>query len=273
MADSPGRVLPFLTTFHELSQVEPRPPRLCDVWMPGLQVMAARDDDCSDHCFYVAAKGGHNDENHNHNDVGNYIVYIHGRPLIVDAGVETYTRKTFSSDRYEIWTMQSAYHTLPTIDGVMQSPGREFAARDINYTVDDDQAQFSLDMAGAYPPEAHLASWRRVVTLKRQNRVKVLETYELLEPVQEITISMLTPCQVIPSVPGLLVLAESEITEGKMSGAGQVYFDPELLSVTTEEIPIQDEKLSPVWGSRLTRILFYQRTPPLQGSLEFTILS
>ena len=52
--------------------------------------------------------------------MGNVVVFVDGKPVIVDAGVETYTRKTFSAERYTIWTMQSAYHTLPTIvrDGV-----------------------------------------------------------------------------------------------------------------------------------------------------------
>ena len=29
--------------------------------------------------------------------------------------------------------MQSAYHNCPTIDGVMQAAGREFAASDVKY--------------------------------------------------------------------------------------------------------------------------------------------
>ena len=67
----------------------------------------------------LAAQGGTNGQSHNHNDVGNFVVYADGLPAIIDVGVETYTAKTFSSPRYGIWTMQSAYHNCPTIDGVM----------------------------------------------------------------------------------------------------------------------------------------------------------
>ena len=77
--------------------------------------MAARSKDGSAEGLYLAAQGGHNAESHNHNDVGNFIVYADGQPAIIDVGVETYTAKTFSSQRYEIWTMQSAYHNLPSI--------------------------------------------------------------------------------------------------------------------------------------------------------------
>lgn len=36
--------------------------------------------------LYTAVKGGNNLENHNHNDVGNFIVYGSGIPFIIDAG-------------------------------------------------------------------------------------------------------------------------------------------------------------------------------------------
>ena len=70
-------------------------------------MMAAREKPGSSEGLYVAAEGGHNAQSHNHNDVGNVIVFADGRPVLVDAGVEEYTSKTFSSRRYEIWTMQS----------------------------------------------------------------------------------------------------------------------------------------------------------------------
>ena len=105
--------------------------------MPGIQVMAARVEEGSAQGLYLAAQGGHNAESHNHNDVGNFLIYADGQPAIIDVGVETYSAKTFSSKRYEIWTMQSAYHNLPTIDGVMQSAGRQFAASAVEYHADD----------------------------------------------------------------------------------------------------------------------------------------
>jgi hypothetical protein len=109
--------------------IDPVPPLPRDVWLPEIQVMLARDQVGSSERLCLAAKGGHNAESHNYNDVGNFIVYIDGKPAIVDAGVETYTRKTFSAERYTIWPMQSGYHSLlPTVDGLMQSPGRAFAA-------------------------------------------------------------------------------------------------------------------------------------------------
>lgn len=273
LSAAPGRALPTLFTLHDLVKTEPQQPRLRDVWLPDLQVMTARDDSCSNRCFYLAVKGGHNDESHNHNDVGQFIIYINGRPVIVDAGVETYTRKTFSPDRYEIWTMQSAYHSLPTIDGVMQKAGRSYSAQEVRYKVDEDFAQISLELAGAYPSEANLKSWQRTVTLQRRERVEVQETFELLKPVAEITLSLITPCFVVSSAPGLLVLGEARLPDNRLTGTAQVYYEPQLLHVSTEDIPIDDERLSPIWGDRLTRILFHMTNPPLSGKVDLQFFS
>ena len=48
-----------------------------DVWLPDIQVAAAREKTGSCNGLYLAVKGGHNDENHNHNDVGNFTGQTH----------------------------------------------------------------------------------------------------------------------------------------------------------------------------------------------------
>ena len=71
-------------------------------YLPGIQIVAMREQPRSDKGLYVAIKGGHNGESHNNNDVGNFIVYSDGMPVVIDAGVDTYTEKTFSPLRYTI---------------------------------------------------------------------------------------------------------------------------------------------------------------------------
>lgn len=270
IAPSLGRFLPALFNLEALEAVPPVPPLTRDVWLPDIEVMVARDQAGTQQGLYLAAKGGHNAESHNHNDIGHFIVYKNGLPVIVDAGVETYTRKTFSPQRYEIWTMQSAYHSLPTIDGVMQLPGREFAARDAHYTAEDGSACLSLDIAGAYPAEAGLESWQRQVKLLRGQCVEVVDAWKLSKPAKEIMISLVTACQVDLSVPGSIILSETALAEGP-SGAGQVSYDPQRFTVTTSEIKIGDERLQSVWGSRLTRIELHLANPALQDQVTLRI--
>ena len=76
-------------------------------------------------------------------------LYRDGRPLLIDVGVETYSKKTFSPQRYEIWTMQSCWHNLPQFDpdGAKydQQPGAAFAAADV--TVTDALDGLAMDLA------------------------------------------------------------------------------------------------------------------------------
>jgi hypothetical protein len=267
-----GRALPALFSLEEMLAVEPRQPLPRDAWLDEVEVMVARDRAGSSAGLYVAAKGGHNAESHNHNDVGNFVVYVDGRPLLVDAGVETYTRKTFSAERYDIWTMQSAYHSLlPTIDGIQQAPGRSFAAGDTDYGADGLTARLSLDLAGAYPPEAKLKSWRRTITLHRGQDVEVVDGYELEEPADEITLSLLTPCTVRLAAPGQVVLSEAPLPDERRAGRGVLSYDAERFALTTEVISIADDRLGGVWGKELTRLVFAARNPAQQDTWTFRV--
>src|SRR5690242_21194986 len=82
-SESPGRQLPALFNFAEVSKAPARQPLVRDVWLSGIQVMAARATAGSAQGLYVAAQGGHNAESHNHNDVGNFIVYANGEPVLI----------------------------------------------------------------------------------------------------------------------------------------------------------------------------------------------
>jgi hypothetical protein len=239
------------------------PPLLRDVWLPDLQVMAARSTAGSAEGLFLGAKGGHNAEGHNHNDVGNFLLYVDGRPVIIDVGPEAYTEKNSSPERYTIWTMQSAYHNLPTIGGFMQQAGRRFAAREVSYRQHDDAAEFSMDLAGAYPAEAGLKSWRRTLRLHRGVDVQLTEQYALNKPVGDITLTLMTPCRVRSSAPGLL----------ELSAGLHIRFDERKLQAKLEDIVLKDQGLRRAWGDKLTRILLVRTKPPLEDAWTVTFTS
>jgi len=264
-----GRYLPQIFGVTEIAQAKGRLPLVRDVWLDGIQVMTARDREGSAQGLYVAAKGGHNAESHNHNDVGNFIVYMDGRPVIIDIGVETYSRKTFSSRRYEIWTMQSAYHSLPTIDGVMQAPGRQFAAKDVYYEADDDHAELRLGIAGAYPKGANLKSWVRTVRLNRGNDVTITDAYALGKQAGELTLSLMTPCRVREEGRGRLLLEDAK--ESEPPAAARVVYDGGKLTADLEVIDVKDGRLRGVWPEKMTRILLKAKTPPVSDTWTLKI--
>ena len=109
-----------LGLLNEIQNADAKEALMSDFWLPDTEVAGARNKEGSFMGFFFGAKGGFNNESHNHNDVGTCIMYYNGKPCLIDLGREEYTAKTFSSRRYEIWTMQSGYHNLPVINGTDQ---------------------------------------------------------------------------------------------------------------------------------------------------------
>ncbi len=264
-----GRQLPAIFNFTDLKNADKSAPLLRDVWMPGNQVMAARSQQGSIEGLYLASKGGHNAESHNHNDVGNFIVYMNGLPMIIDVGVETYTRKTFSSQRYEIWTMQSAYHNLPTIDGVMQKEGREFATRDVQYLFDDDYAQLRLDIAGAYPQNACINQWIRTIRLNRGKDIQITDAFDLNKEAREIYLTLMTAGNVSLIEAGRIALQNA--ADNSFAHL-QILYDADKLTANFEELNITDNNLKRVWGERLIRILLRSNAPTAKDSWMIRII-
>lgn len=238
-----------------------------DVWLPELQMMTARESELTYSGFYIAAKGGHNAESHNHNDVGQFIVYVDGQPALIDVGVEEYTAATFGKSRYEIWTMQSAYHNLPTVNGVQQHAGEEYTARNIVYNSDDTKAEFSLNLEKAYPEEAGLISWRRRLILHRlpEAYVELEENFSLTEYSDNVFLSLMTPARPLQSETGVLQLNLNERC------ALDLIYDSEALTASIETITLRSEQLQKVWGDEVFRILLTPHQPVKEGNWSFRI--
>ena len=106
----------------------------------------------------VAAKGGHNAEPHNHNDVGSFQYYLNGEEMLSDLGSGEYTRQYFSEERYSHFVCGSQGHSVPMIDGCTQREGAEAMAADFEM----DETGLRMDMASAYGLKC-LTSLQRVL--------------------------------------------------------------------------------------------------------------
>ncbi len=95
----------------------------------------------------LAAKGGHNEEPHNHNDLGNFILADDQSQVICDLGSGVYNRAYFSNDtRYLLPNTASFGHSVPLIDGEVQQFGKERAAE----VLCTEENRFSIDISKAY---------------------------------------------------------------------------------------------------------------------------
>lgn len=96
--------------------------------------------------FSFVAKGGHNDEAHNHNDVGSFMITVGDETFISDLGQGVYNKDTFFEKRYTFLNNCSRGHSVPVINGEYQMPGREYCAK--NVKISDNS--FELDIEDAY---------------------------------------------------------------------------------------------------------------------------
>ena len=73
--------------------------------------------------YEFAAKAGRNNESHNHNDVGSFLLNVNGRSIITDPGRGEYTADYFSEKRYGYFAPSALAHSVPVINGNSQKEG------------------------------------------------------------------------------------------------------------------------------------------------------
>lgn len=96
--------------------------------------------------YFFAAKGGRNNEPHNHNDIGSFIVYSNGQFILDDLGWPEYDGSYFGEGRYDNICASSAGHSVPVINGEFQERGRQHCSK----LLKADGSGIRLDMTNAY---------------------------------------------------------------------------------------------------------------------------
>ena len=262
-----ARALPDVLIVSKMQSASKADVLLRDSWYPALGLMTARQKASQVEGFYLAVQASGNGRSHGHNDTGSFIVFCDGEPVFIDVGVEAYSARTFSAERYKIWTMQSAYHNLPTIDGVMQHEGHQFHASDVRYSSTDKSAAMSMNLAGAYPVEAGVKRWVREITLHRDTDSIILsERFELQGP-RPVTLTLMTPRLPTTSTRGSVVLGDGRTRSTTVI----LQYDPDVLTPKVEPIELKDEGLRRSWGARIYRLLLVTNAPAASGDWNITI--
>jgi hypothetical protein len=254
--------------FQTATQALPLPQ---DVWLPDLQVMIARDKAGSTDGFFVGAKGGTNGESHNHNDIGNYVVYYDGLPLLIDVGSGTYTRRTFSGQRYDIWFNRSDFHNVPTINGKTQEPGSEFQATQVSYSKNNGYARVSMDIAKSYPADAGVISWKRTIRLNRGKNVIVTDVPNL-RTASSLTQHLMTCYPAEVSRAGEIVIHYANEKGDQKDFA--VSYDGKKLDATVEKVQLgspEDQGIRNNWGDNIYRINLKAKAPKKSDEYELVV--
>lgn len=151
-------------------------------WFSDAQVLITRSPADSGVPFGAAIKGGHNAEQHNHNDVGSYTVVLDGVEMLGDPGGEIYTRRTFSRERYTSKLLNSYGHPVPVVAGKLQPTGRQSAAQVAGHDFAAALDRLELALTAAYPvPE--LTDLRRAYVHDRAARaIEITDTVRFASP-------------------------------------------------------------------------------------------
>jgi hypothetical protein len=155
------------------------PPAAGDFYFRDLDVLVAHRRDSQGRLWEFGAKGGHNDEAHNHNDAGSYLVNIDGVPLVVEIGAPEYTKDYFLAGRYQYLAARSLGHSVPLVNGVEQAGGAKFAAVVKERELTTDTVRFVVDLTACYPPEARLARLMRSIEYDVNGSLTVRDAYAL----------------------------------------------------------------------------------------------
>ncbi|MEH7093736.1 heparinase II/III family protein [Neobacillus vireti] len=123
--------------------------------------------------FSFAAKGGHNDEPHNHNDIGHFILQGNNEVFFKDLGSGLYTKDYFNDKRYSYLCNSSRGHSVPIINHQFQKEGPRQFANIRNVSLGEDVEIFELDMENAYQVES-LQKLSRKFTWVKLNQPKLI---------------------------------------------------------------------------------------------------
>ena len=124
--------------------------------------------------YSLGAKAGHNDEFHNHNDVGSFLVSKGGRVTFCDPGGGEYTKDYFGPSRYSIFVTSGRAHSVPVINGEYQCFGKREGGVEIF-----EENRFKFSMKGGYDIETLTSLVRDFECL--EDSVRLTDTYEFSE--------------------------------------------------------------------------------------------
>ena len=247
-----GRELMLLSMLPKYQATAAVEPKTEDAYLVNSQIMVASNKN-----WFVAAKGGNNAESHNHNDIGNFIVYHNNQPVVIDLGRDTYTSKSFSNQRFELMNCRSAYHNVPIINGLEQKDGRKYRADKVSHRFAEGVSSLSLNLEKAYTEGAHAEKWQRNIALDREyNWVEVTEQYKLdsLQIEKDRLNGQVFDNQIILMAYGKPVVQKAGriLLQG---GMVRLEYDAQYLSASVERVQMTDGIMKTQWKDNIYRII------------------
>ena len=149
-----------------------------DMFLKSTQIVKLTAKTASRKNIVLMAKGGHNEENHNHNDVGSFILHVDGENLICDPGAGLYSKAYFTDvTRNKNIFCNSYGHNLPVIGGQLQKRGIDFKGKVTAYK--PDWKLVEIEFAKAYGLPAVKSIKRNLFIRAEEDRVIMEDSFNL----------------------------------------------------------------------------------------------
>jgi len=159
----------------------------------------------------LAVKAGNNGNagGHSHNDNGTYFVATHGIPLVVDPGMEIYTRDSFGPHRFESMMMNSYGHDVPYIGGTLQKAGLAAQAVITNTSFTDDEDSITIDLTTSYDVPSLIKVIRTYVLDRTKPSVEITDTADFSAPT-DYGSAFITGSKYVEKGPGSFLIYEEK---------------------------------------------------------------
>ena len=162
--------------------------------------------------------------------------------------------------------MQSQWHNLPTVNGQLQQNGLQFAARDVQYSANDEASALSLDLARAWPESAGIITWKRTIRLQRGAAIIVTDDYQLAAAKEPGVFNFITSRPVDLATPGQVHLGA--FPEAPSSRGAVLAYDAAAFSAAVDTVEVTDPWLKTSWA-RVYRLRLTELTATVKARREF----
>ncbi len=132
----------------------------------------------------IAMKAGHNAENHNHSDVGSYVIALGDGIITGDIGAPSYRAGAFAPDNK---ARSSWGHPVPKIKEALQRNGPSFSGKVIETEFSKERDQILMDISKAYDVPTLQKLERTMINTKNtesgHGAIHISDTFLASEPI------------------------------------------------------------------------------------------
>ncbi len=202
-------------------------------YLPDAEWLLSRHVTAEGRRFGFAAKVGNNDEPHNHNDIGQFILIADGITVAADLGCGEYTAAYFGEGRYEYDCNGSQGHSVPIVAGSGQTAGADSTGIVLEATADKREDVLRLEMSGAYRVQGLKSLIRELRWSKTESPTLTLTDEFLFAGEPQDVVERIITFSSPTLIAGGIVRLQDE--DGDSQAAATIHYDVSLLEASIQK--------------------------------------